>query len=224
MADTAYQAKYLSVSRILWDASKGVPENIPSDYCEYLNHEYRDGDVSFASLIRKLDYTEGLEEWEIEEAIELLGKVNPDDWPLLEDVESVSVQDLLNEDSEVEENPEFVEDNLSTSEKVEKVLIDTISSVFGAEVSEVRSEKGFYPTLKIISFKRMMEPLQVLFLMKGKSFCLRFFQTSKGGQSHTECTGRILKTFPNSLTKMMRKLKTTLVKFVTEVGGKDGIV
>jgi len=180
MADTAYQAKYLAVSRFLWDASKGVPENIPSDYCEYLNHEYRDGDVSFASLIRKLDYTEGLEEWEIEEAIELLGKVNPDDWPLLEDVESVSVQDLLKEDSDVEENPEFVEDNLSTSEKVEKVLAETISSVFGAEVSEIRSEKGYYPNPKNHFLQEDDGTFAGTFSHEGKKFLFEVFPDEQG--------------------------------------------
>jgi hypothetical protein len=148
MSDSAYQAKYLTVARLLWDSSNGVPEGIPTDYCEYLNHEYIDGDVSFASLLSRLDYIEGLETWEIEEAIEMLGKVRPEDWPDLEDIESVSAEDLLNVDDEHEEKCEFVEDNLSTAEKVEKVLIETISSVFGEKVSEIRSEKGYFPNPK----------------------------------------------------------------------------
>jgi hypothetical protein len=43
---------------------------------------------------------------------------------------------------------DFVEDNLSTAEKVEKVLIEVISSVFGDRVSTVRSEKGYYANPK----------------------------------------------------------------------------
>jgi hypothetical protein len=148
MADAAYQAKYLAVARLLWDSSNGVPGSIPEDYCEHLNHEYIDGDISFASLLSRLDYTEGLESWEIEEAIEMLGKVNPEDWPDLEDIESVSAEDLLVHNPEVKEDYDFVEDNLSTAEKVEKVLIETISSVFGDKVSEIRSEKGYFPNPK----------------------------------------------------------------------------
>jgi hypothetical protein len=113
-----------------------------------LNHEYIDGDISFASLLSRLDYTEGLESWEIEEAIEMLGKVNPEDWPDLEDIESVSAEDLLIDNPEVKEDYDFVEDNLSTAEKVEKVLIETISSVFGDKVTEIRSEKGYFPNPK----------------------------------------------------------------------------
>jgi hypothetical protein len=78
-----------------------------------------------------------------------LGKVNPDDWPLLEDIEGVSLSDFLRAfDDEGEGEYDFVEDNLSTAEKVEKVLIEVISSVFGDRVSTVRSEKGYFANPK----------------------------------------------------------------------------
>jgi hypothetical protein len=142
--DSAYTAKYLGIARMLWNASEGCPENIPESYCEHLNHRYADGDISLVSLLSKFDYTEGLEDYEIEEAIEMLGKVSPGDWPNVEEIEGVSVEELLrvyNEDATV---CDFVEDNLSTAEKVEKVLIEVISSVFGDKVSTIRSEKGYY--------------------------------------------------------------------------------
>jgi hypothetical protein len=86
-----------------------------------------------------------MEDFEIEEAIELLGKVNPGDWPPLEDIEGVSLGDFLRAfDDEREGEYDFVEDNLSTAEKVEKVLIEVISSVFGDRVSTIRSEKGYF--------------------------------------------------------------------------------
>ena len=83
-----------------------------------------------------------------EEAIEILGKVSPEDWPNVEDIEGVSVEDLLHVYDENASEFDFVEDNLSTAEKVEKVLIEVISSVFGDRVSTVRSEKGYYANPK----------------------------------------------------------------------------
>ena len=139
------------MARLLWDASLGVPEDIPDNYTECLSHEYVDGDISMGSLLSKVeDYSE-LEPEEIEEAIELLGKVNPSDWPYLEDIESVSVEELLrvyDKDATDPQGFNFVEDNLGTAEKVEKVLIEVISSVFGAKVSTIRSEKGYFANPK----------------------------------------------------------------------------
>ncbi len=148
MADAAYQAKFLPMARLLWDASQGVPQDIPSDYCEHLHHEYIDGDISLVPLLNRFDYTEGLEDFEVEEAIEMLGKVSPTDWPHFEDIEGVSVEELLRIYDEDASEFDFVEDNLSTAEKVEKVLIEVISSVFGDKVSTIRSEKGYFANPK----------------------------------------------------------------------------
>jgi hypothetical protein len=107
--------------------------------------------VSLAGLLTKFDYTEGLEDFEIDEAIEMLGRVNPEDWPNVEDVEDVSVEELLrvyDTDATDLEGFNFVEDNLGTAEKVEKCLIEVISSVFGDKVSTIRSEKGYFPNPK----------------------------------------------------------------------------
>ena len=148
MADAAYQAKYLSMARLLWEASEGCPENIPSDYAGYLSHSYVDGDVSLGPLLPKVeDYSE-LEDHEIEEAIEMLGKVTPGDWPDVEDIEGVSLEELLRVYDEDASSLDFVEDNLSTAERVEKVLIEVISSVFGDKVSTIRSEKGYFANPK----------------------------------------------------------------------------
>jgi hypothetical protein len=133
---------------MLWEASDGNPSAIPEDYCEYLNHEYIDGDISLVSLLNKFDYTEGLEDFEVDEAIEVLGKVNPEDWPNIEDIEGVSVEELLHIHDEDASEFDFVEDNLSTAEKVEKVLIEVISSVFGDKVTTIRSEKGYFANPK----------------------------------------------------------------------------
>ena len=146
--DASYQARYLTVARMLWEASGGDPSSIPADYCEYLNHSYSDGDISLVSLLNKFDYAEGLEDFEVEEAIEILGKITPGDWPNTEDIEGISVEDLLHIYDENASEFDFVEDNLSTADKVEKVLIEVISSVFGDRVSTIRSEKGYYANPK----------------------------------------------------------------------------
>jgi hypothetical protein len=133
---------------MLWNASEGVPSRIPADYAQHLNHEYVDGCVSLASVLPLIeDYSE-LDDFEVEEAIEMLGKVNPNDWPALEDIQGVSAEELLRVYDEDACSFDFVEDNLSTAERVEKVLIEVISSVFGERVSDIRSEKGYFPNPK----------------------------------------------------------------------------
>lgn len=146
--DSAYQAKYLSIARMLWNASEGDPSGIPEHYAAHLSHDYTDGTVSLVNLLPKFEYTEGLEPEEIEEAIELLGKVNPNDWPYVEDVQGVDIEELLKVYDEDAWDTEFnfVEDNLSTAEKVEKVLKEVISSVFGDRVHTIRNRNNNYPT------------------------------------------------------------------------------
>ncbi len=110
------------MARLLWQASEGDPCRIPSNYAEHLNHTYADGDLSLVGLLPKIeDYSE-LEDFEIEEAIEMLGKVSPGDWPNVEDIEGISAEDLLKVYDEDVSEFDFVEDNLSTAEKVEKCL------------------------------------------------------------------------------------------------------
>jgi hypothetical protein len=145
--DAAFQAKYLGVARMLWNASEGNPENIPSHYAQHLSYTYADGDISLASLLDRFEFSEELEEQEIEEAIELLGKVSPQDWPFDTDVEGVDVAELLRVYEEAESYEfDYVEDNLGTAEKTEKALSKVISSVFGAEVDNVRSKSNAYPS------------------------------------------------------------------------------
>ena len=134
MADAAYQTKYLGIARMLWQASEGDPASIPENYCEHLSHEYIDGDISLVSLLNKFESFSELEDQEIEEAVEMLGKVNPEDWPSVEEIEGVSLEDLLRVYDEDVSEFDFVEDNLSTADKVEKVLIEVISKIGRAHV------------------------------------------------------------------------------------------
>lgn len=143
--DGAYQSKYLAVARMLWDASKGDPGSIPDSYCEHLSYQYADGSVSLVSLLNRFEVERDLEDYEFDEAIEILGRVNPEDWPFEEDIESVNVENLL-ECSDVDlAVSDFVEDNLGASDATQRVLKQTIESVFGGKVSDIRDPSGHYP-------------------------------------------------------------------------------
>ena len=139
------------MARLLWEASEGCPGDIPSDYARHLSHTFIDGDLSLGGLLPKVEGYSEMEPEEIEEAIELLGKINPDDWPNIEDISGISLEEVLriyDEDATDPEGYNFVEDNLSTADRVEKSLIEVISSVFGDKVSTIRSEKGYYANPK----------------------------------------------------------------------------
>jgi hypothetical protein len=143
--DSAYSAKYLAIARMLWDASEGNPSGIPSHYSEHLAHTYADGDISLVSLLNRFEHYEFVEDYEFDEAVELLGRVRPQDWPDIEDIESVSIKDLLNFEDE-DEDFNFAEDNFGTAQTVENGLAKVIESVLGEKVDNVRGKGGDYPS------------------------------------------------------------------------------
>jgi hypothetical protein len=134
---------------MLWQASEGRPENIPGHYLTHLEHTYSDGSISLAGLLNKIDYSESLEDYELEEVIEMLGKVQPGDWPDPADILSIDAPSMLRIYDANEEggHSDFVETEApsTTSEKAEKVLRHAIESVFGDKVQKVRSAKGDFP-------------------------------------------------------------------------------
>ena len=178
--DSAYQAKYLGIARLLWQASEGDPASIPANYCEHLNHEYVDGDISLVSLLAKFESFSELEDYEVEEAIEMLGKVSPEDWPNSIDIEGVSVEDLLKIYDEDACEFNFVEDNLSASERVEKVLIESISDVFGDRVSTIRSEKGYFPNPKNKFLQEDDGTFAGTFMYDGNKFIFEVYPDEQG--------------------------------------------
>lgn len=144
--DGAYQSKYLAVARMLWDASKGDPGSIPDSYCEHLSHQYSDGSVSLVSLLNRFEIEGDLEDYEFDEAVEILGRVNPEDWPFVEDVEGVDVEELLHiYDEDATPVQDFVEDNLGASDSTQKILTQVLESVVGGKVSQIRDPSGHYP-------------------------------------------------------------------------------
>jgi len=178
--DKAFQAKYLPMARLLWEASEGCPGDIPSDYARHLSHTFINGDLSLGSLLPKVeDYSE-MDEIEIEEAIEMLGKVNPGDWPNIEDIQSVSLEEVLKIYDEDACEFNFVEDNLSTAEKTEKVLIEAISSVFGDRVSTIRSEKGYFPNPKNNFLQEDDGTFAGTFMYDGNKFIFEVYPDEQG--------------------------------------------
>ena len=143
--DGAYTQKYVAVAKMLLDASGGDPARVPWHYAEHLRHEYNDGDISLAYLLPKFESVDSLEDYELEEAIEMLGKVSPNDWPYPNEIESVDVEELLRVYDEDASTSDFAETPGTTSEKAELVLRHTIESVFGDTVDKVRSTSGKYP-------------------------------------------------------------------------------
>lgn len=151
-SDSSYLYNCEKSIRTLLDATHGDWRAIPQHYLEYFHHEYSDGDVSLIPAINTFSNTDFLDIWELEEATELLSKVDPNTWPDVEDVVSIDVPKLL----EFDDRPisldlagwEFVEDNLGTSEIVQKALKGVIESVFGKGISQVRSKTGQYPSAK----------------------------------------------------------------------------
>jgi hypothetical protein len=143
--DGAYTQKYLAVATMLLDASGGDPALIPWHYAEHLRHEYHDGDISLVHLLPRLDHVEDLEDYELEEAIEMLGRVNPEDWPYPEEIESINASELLRVYDEDASDFDFAETPETTSEKAELVLRHAIESVFGDIVQKVRSTSGKFP-------------------------------------------------------------------------------
>jgi len=143
--DGAYTQKYLAVATMLLDASGGDPALIPQHYAEHLRHEYHDGDISLVHLLPRLDHVEDLEDYELEEAIEMLGRVNPEDWPYPEEIESINASELLRVYDEDASDFDFAETPGTTSEKAELVLRHAIESVFGDIVQKVRSTSGKFP-------------------------------------------------------------------------------
>jgi hypothetical protein len=143
--DSAYSAKYLAVAKMLWDAGEGVPSRIPGHYAEHLRHEYNDGDISLVHLLPKFERTEALEDYELEETIETLSKVDPRDWPHAADVAGVDVEELLRVYDEDASSLDFAETPGTTSEKAELVFRHVIESVFGDTVQKVRSSNGKFP-------------------------------------------------------------------------------
>lgn len=149
-SDSAYLSQYPRMLSLLLESCDGKPESIPQNYLDNFHHKFADGDISLVPAFSALTGLEFAEFWHIEEAAELLSKVNPDHWPDCSDIASIDLGQLFDEKCEesTEFSLHFVEDNLGTAEKTERVLKQVIESVFGKGVSSIRDRAGNFPSVK----------------------------------------------------------------------------
>ena len=135
------------MAHLLLEACGRDASAIPQHYLNNFYHDFADGDVSLVPKLSKLDDSIDLSFEELEETLEALQKVNPSHWPAAKDIEKIDPYKLLDYPEEFENlSDNFVEDNLGTSEKVERVLKGVIESVFGDTVNSIRDLKGRYPS------------------------------------------------------------------------------
>lgn len=145
LSDSAFFTQCEKNLSLLLYASGGNWSAIPRDYLEYFHHNFSDGSISLVPAISKLSNTCFLESWEISEVVESLMKVRPEEWPNIEDIVSIDAEKVTQESFSDEALLDYVEDNLGTAEKTEKVLKCVIESVIGKGVNAIRCRKGRYP-------------------------------------------------------------------------------
>lgn len=146
-SDLSYFAHCSSMAHLLLEACGGNAASIPQGYLDNFAHEFADGYVSLVSALSKVEGVGDLSTEEVDETLEMLQKVNPDHWPSAESIESIHPEKLWDSSSDPSITLDnFVEDNLGTAEKVERVLTSVIESVFGDSVNNIRDAKGKYPS------------------------------------------------------------------------------
>lgn len=146
--DNKYKIEALRAVDILLQGANGDFQSIPDSYAQHLQHEYSEGNISLLSAINKFSYSSDLEDWQIEECLETLMDVDPNDWPNPEDISTVSL-DAVYEDyshSYTENYEDFAElSDMEYGSKVAKMFKNAIESVFGSEVESVGTSNGKTP-------------------------------------------------------------------------------
>lgn len=147
-ADSQYQTQALRAVQTLLEGSGGVFSRIPESYARHLSHQYRDGDISLLNRIHTFAFSEDLENWQIEEAIEKLAKVDPLDWAEPEQIAYINLDDVYFDDEaglqyDTEDFAEVAD--MEYGNKVARMFKAAIEHVFGAEVDSVGTSKGELP-------------------------------------------------------------------------------
>jgi len=148
--DERYESSARRVTDLLWENSKGNPQDIPDNYVRGLGHEYADGSVSLLNLLNKVSLSEGTYS-EFSEVVDRLIHTQIDEWPNEDSILEIQSDKLL---YELEEEPfefgEFDWDFSSPSDmsgKIELFLKKVISSVYLDGVSRVTDKEGNPPNL-----------------------------------------------------------------------------
>lgn len=135
----------------LLQGSGGSFSRIPESYAQHLTHEYTDGSVSLLSKINTFEFSPELEDWQVQETLEDLMKVNPADWPLLDDIAIVDLDAVYRGDYEPDfdfaEFEDFAEvSDMEYGNKVGRMFKSAIESVFGQEIDAVGDQSGKAPS------------------------------------------------------------------------------
>ena len=146
--DSQYQTQALRAVQTLMQGSGGVFSRIPESYANHLAHDYSDGDISLLSKINTFEFSEDLEDWQIEEAIHSLAKVDAEEWPDPEDIFAIDLDAVYhNVETDVEETEDFAEvSDMEYGNKVARLLKAAIETIFGQEVDSVGTSKGEAPS------------------------------------------------------------------------------
>ena len=170
--DNKYKIEALRAVDILLQGANGDFQSIPDSYAQHLQHQYSEGNISLLSAINKFTYSSDLEDHQIEECLEILMDVNPNDWPDPEDISTVSL-DAVYEDyshSYTENYEDFAEiSEMEYGAKVAKMFKNAIESVFGSEVESVGTSNGKTPD-KNNQFCREKDSFKGTFVHDKKKF------------------------------------------------------
>ena len=170
--DNKYKIEALRAVDILLQGANGNFQNIPDNYAAHLQHQYSEGNISLLSAINKFTYSSDLEDWQIEECLETLISVDPNDWPDPEDISTVSL-DAVYEDfshSYTENYEDFAEiSEMEYGAKVARMFKNAIESVFGSEVESIGTSNGKTPN-KNNQFCREKDSFKGTFVHDKKKF------------------------------------------------------
>ena len=148
--DSQYRVQALRAVNTLLQGSGGVFSRIPDTYAQHLTHEYSDGDISLLSKINTFEFSPELESWQIDEVIEDLAKVDPADWPSLEDIATIDLDSVYNglpEPALDYSEFDFAEvSDMEYGNKVGRMFKSAIESVFGQEIDSVGDSSGKPPS------------------------------------------------------------------------------
>jgi hypothetical protein len=160
--------------------SGGVFARIPENYSHHLTHEYSDGDISLLSRIHTFEFSEEMEDWQVEEAVHMLAKVDPGDWPEPDSITSISLDDVYHEaEYSYAETEDFAEvSDMEYGTKVAKMFKSAIESVFGAEVDSVGTSKGEIPS-KSNGYCKDGDGFRGTFEHEGKKFTFELCKDEK---------------------------------------------
>ncbi len=148
--DSQYQVQAMRAVQTLLQGSGGSFSRIPENYAQHLTHEYTDGSVSLLSKINTFEFSPELEDWQVQETLEDLMKVNPADWPALDDIATVDLDSVYNglpEPALDYSELDFAEvSDMEYGNKVGRMFKSAIESVFGQEIDAVGDQGGKAPS------------------------------------------------------------------------------